>query len=237
MIADTIDFYVFSVQWKTLGTVKVKVSDSECCFISIPPFPIILQFCDCLVEAGWMNRPKCRIFHSKNMLDINLIMTEGFFIRSSFSNFSSLLIEDWGFDGEVFVIWHLVSDGWDDWYFRIFPGYFRSSDKSTPMVNKYLIHGYQPYIPVNSRSWIPAWIRLLWIIHFDCQYIWLPVKIQIGSQLIPERDISVGTFAQVMSIDPDFTVAVYTVKINEKQFCAVSGRNSKCFAVPSDSAW
>jgi hypothetical protein len=52
-------------------------------------------------------------------------------------------------------------------------------------------------------------------------------------QFIFEGAVAVRTFPEVVAVDPDFTVAIDPVKLDEDQFSFGRGGNRKCLAIPA----
>jgi len=99
------------------------------------------------------------------------------------------------------------------------------------------MHGVKfrkPYITVDATSRIPAGIRLFPIVHTYGNYI-LSAPLDIGSQIVTERDISIRTHTEGMTIDENFRIHIYTVKINIQALAFIRFVNSKRFAIPTDT--
>src|SRR5436305_12718496 len=83
---------------------------------------------------------------------------------------------------------------------------------------------------------MPTRIRLIRDIDFDCDYISLWTISEIRRQLVFESAVAVGTFSKIVSVDPDFAVAVDAIEFNEGQLPFRSCGNRKRLAIPTDTA-
>ncbi len=59
---------------------------------------------------------------------------------------------------------------------------------------------------------------------------------QVFGQLILKRDEPIGTFAQRMTVDPDFAVIIDPIEVNIHVLAFLHGRDLECFAVPADAS-
>ena len=100
----------------------------------------------------------------------------------------------------------------------------------------YRVGFHQPYIPVNSRTTVPAWVWLFWIIHFYRQHILLFSKIKEGGQVVFKRDVPVGADTKWIPVDKNLAVHVNAVEPNVDFFWSIFGRQRKDFPVPSDAS-
>ena len=90
----------------------------------------------------------------------------------------------------------------------------------------------QPYITVDAATGIPARIGLFGIVHTNRQHI-LHSPLDIGSQVITERDVPVGTCPQFMAIDINGGVHIGTIEIYAIAFALIGLIGSKSLAIPA----
>jgi len=86
----------------------------------------------------------------------------------------------------------------------------------------YRVDCYQSDMAVNAGPCVPARGWLVAVVHSDGQAVGLAGRFKVGSEVVPEGCITVGAFAQVLTIDPNLTVGHHTVKFNKGVF-AIEG--------------
>jgi len=59
--------------------------------------------------------------------------------------------------------------------------------------------------------------------------------VYMGGDVIIKRDITIGAFAQVVSVDPYFAVLVDAVEVEVELLALLGRRECKGFAVPADA--
>src|SRR5690606_11865911 len=94
-------------------------------------------------------------------------------------------------------------------------------NKYTPMVHMHGIGFHQPYIAVYARPRVPTGVGLVCIVHFYGDSVGLISIIEIGSQGIAERNITIRPFAQIMAVYPHFAAMIDTIKIDKKQLGSI----------------
>src|SRR5947208_400030 len=91
-----------------------------------------------------------------------------------------------------------------------------------------------PYMTVNSRAGIPAAV-LSFIPHFYRKNIFFSVP-EIFADVVPKTGVTIRVLSEWNSIEPDFCIHIYTIKLKEALLVFLFSRHHKMFAVPSRSA-
>src|SRR5690554_8202306 len=99
----------------------------------------------------------------------------------------------------------------------------------------YRVGIYNPYIPVNTRSGIPARIGVLAMIHAHSNHVFFAV-LYVRCCIVHERDIPVGAFPERMPVKEYLAPVIDSFEIEVHLLSLFIGRNIHCFAIPTYTA-
>ena len=114
-------------------------------------------------------------------------------------------------------------------------GHFIGGDVSAPLPHVHGAELAQPHVAVDAASGVPARVGLLGIVHPHGQHVF-GSPLQVGRQVVAERDVSVGARAQRMAVDVDGAVHVHAIKVYVEAFALVRLVHGKGFAVPAHAS-
>ena len=114
-------------------------------------------------------------------------------------------------------------------------GHFIGSNVSAPLRHVHGTELAQPHVAVDAAPGVPARVGLLGIVHPHGQHVF-GSPLQVGRQVVAERDVSVGARAQRMAVDVDGAVHVHAIKVYVEAFALVRLVHGKGFAVPAHAS-
>ena len=108
-------------------------------------------------------------------------------------------------------------------------------DENTLMGNVYGVDTRQPHMAVDARTGIPAAVLLSGVVHAHGHGV-STFLINIRSDVVVERRITIGVFSHQMSVDIHFGVHINALEVEAKAVAdAVNLVQRKAFAIPADA--
>ena len=236
MQAHTIEFYILSIEMKTLR-IKGIITETEGSFFTVDNRVILLDFCLYRIQIWTIHRPQLRIRYrcrqrnfavaacSKRCTALRIVR-----------NLVAVAVINSSSHSNVCLLCAVI-------LYSRFHGYcslsilnIRRCNRNTVMGNMHRICHFQCDISINSRTGIPSAGRDI-IYRLYCNHIFrLAVAGKIFANIHRKRCISIMMLTNLCTIYIDRSIRIYTVEVQHNCFPVVCCRHRKGFAIPARAA-